>query len=286
MNRRLGWFGMGVLAAVLAAGPATAAVNSGKVSFSLGMDVTTAYFFRGILQERDGFIGEPYGEISYSLYENKGAPISSVSLTGGLWASLHSEKTGNTGTGAPAFYELDVYGGANVGIYDKLDAGVSYIVYTSPNNAYSKIQEVDFSLGLDDSEWLGPLALNPHALVAIETEHSAFGPKRGTYGELGIEPAFEVIPGDRYPVTLSLPMVAGFSVDNYYENSTGKNDQGWGYASFGAVFSVPLAFIPEEYGSWSATGGARLYTFNTNTQNANKGNDPWVVGTWGVSMTY
>jgi len=285
MSRAFGWIGMGALAAVLAAGPATAAVNSGKVSFSLGTDATTAYFFRGILQERDGLIMQPYGEVSFSLYENEGAPISSVSLTGGLWASAHSALTGATG-GPRALYELDVYGGANVGLFDKLDLGVSYVLYSAPNGAFSNVQEVDFSLGLDDSEWLGPLALNPHALIAIETDGGAFGPDRGTYAELGIEPAFEMIPWERYPVTLSLPMVAGFSIDDYYENSRGGSDQGWGYARFGTILSVPLAFIPEDYGSWSATGGAHIYTFNTNTQTANKGQDPWVVGTWGVSMTY
>lgn len=286
MNRALRWVGMGALAAVMAAGPAAAAVNSGKVSFSLGTDITTAYFFRGILQERDGVITQPYGEVSFSLYENKGAALSSVTLTGGLWASVHSEKTGNTGTGAPAFYELDVYGGGSVGLFDTLELGASYILYSSPNNAFSKIQEVDFSLGLDDSQWLGPLALNPHAAFAIETEGGAdAGTNRGTYAEVGIEPAFEMIPWERYPVTLSLPIVAGFSINDYFENARG-NDEAWGYTRFGALLSVPLAFIPQEFGSWSATAGAHLYTFNSNLQRFNKNNDPWVVGTWGISMEY
>lgn len=277
--------GMGALAALLAAGPATAAVNSGKVSFSLGTDVTTAYFFRGILQERNGLIAQPYGEVSYSLYENEGAPLSSVSLTGGLWASVHSEKTGASGTGAPALYELDVYGGGSVGLFDTVELGASYIVYLSPNNAFSKIQEVAFSLALDDSAWMGPLALNPSGTIAMEVEGTAFGRHRGTVGEVGIEPAFEILPFDRYPVTLSLPVLVSFSVEDYYEDARGDDD-GWGYARFGAFLSVPLAFIPEDFGSWSATGGAHIYTFNSNLQIANGDDDPWVVGTWGVNMTY
>lgn len=276
---------MGVLAITLGVGPALAAPNTGKVSFSLGTDVTTAYFFRGALQERNGLIVQPYGEVSYSLYENEGAPISSVSLTGGLWASVHSENTLASHSGPRSFYEMDVYGGASVGFWDKLEAGASYVLYMSPNGGFSNIQEVDFSLALDDSEWLGPLALNPYGLIALETEGTAFGDERGTYAEVGIEPGFEIIPWERYPVTLSLPMLVGFSVDDYFEDGR-DDDETWGYARFGALLSVPLAFIPEDYGSWSATGGAYLYTFNSNLQIANGDDDPWVVGTWGISMEY
>jgi len=54
--------------AVLAAAPVRAeSPNKGLVSLSVGSDFTTAYFFRGILQERDGFIWQPYGEIGFSL---------------------------------------------------------------------------------------------------------------------------------------------------------------------------------------------------------------------------
>lgn len=286
MIRGIRMMGMGALAATLAVGPAVAAPNSGKVSFSLGTDVTTAYFFRGILQERNGVIVQPYGETSFSLYENEGAPISSVSLTGGLWASVQSELTGASGSGPRTFYELDVYGGANVGLFDVVDAGVSYVLYMSPNGAFNNIQEIDFSLGLDDSKWLGVMALNPSAVIALEVDGGAdYGTNSGTYAEIGIEPSFEILPFERYPVTLSLPMVSGFSINDYYENANG-NDEGWGYARFGAVLSVPIPFIPEDYGSWSASGGAHLYTFNSNLQRFNGDDDPWVVGTWGISMEY
>jgi len=286
MIRGYRWFGIGAIALATTAASAMAAPNTGKVAFNLGTDVTTAYFFRGILQERNGVIVQPAGDVTFSLYENEGAAISSVSLTGGLWASAHSELTGASGSGPRAFYELDVYGGANVGLFDVLDAGVSYVLYSAPNGAFSNVQEIDFSLALDDSEWLGALALNPHAIVALEVDGGRdLGNDQGTYGEVGIEPAFELIPFERYPVTLSLPMVAGFSIDNYFE-SANNNDETWGYARFGAILSVPIPFIPEEFGSWSASGGAHIYTFNKGLQRVNGDDDPWVVGTWGISMAY
>ena len=83
----------------------------------------------------------------------------------------------------------------------------------------------------------------------------------------------------------AIPIVTGLSLNNYYETD-GSNNETWGYTTFGLVGSVPLAFIPEDYGSWAFSMGATLYTFNANLQDINKDDDPWVVGTAGVSMTY
>ena len=99
-----------IAAAWLGAASASAAPNTGKISFSGGVDITTAYFFRGILQERDGFIIQPYGEVGFALYkgendEGKG-DWSGLSLFGGTWASLHSEETNHSASSLNAFYEL------------------------------------------------------------------------------------------------------------------------------------------------------------------------------------
>lgn len=47
----------------------SAGPNTGKLSFSAGVDFTTQYFFRGILQENQDFIAQPFGEITATLYE-------------------------------------------------------------------------------------------------------------------------------------------------------------------------------------------------------------------------
>ena len=290
-GRRLA-FGMAALAlGLVAAGPAAAGPNTGKLSLSGGIDFTTAYFFRGILQERDGLIVQPYLEVGANLYSapedydvSRDGPLSSISLTLGTWNSLQSKQTGGTDENDPVFYETDWYGGVNFGFFGKLDTGVSYVAYTSPSDAFSTVQEVDFNLGLDDSEWLGAWALSPSATFAIETDGAALG-KSGSYAQIGIEPSFEAIHSDTYPVNVSFPVTAGFSINNYYDGP-GKNDQTWGFADFGVVASVPLAFIPEDYGSWSFSGGAHLFTFNKGLQKINHDNDPWVVGVWSLSMTY
>ena len=43
--------------------------NRGRVWLAFNDDFTTAYFFRGILQERDGFIWQPSLDVGITLFE-------------------------------------------------------------------------------------------------------------------------------------------------------------------------------------------------------------------------
>ena len=42
-----------------------------RVSATIQADFSNAYFFRGILQERDGLVAQPWGEVAYSLYSSE-----------------------------------------------------------------------------------------------------------------------------------------------------------------------------------------------------------------------
>jgi hypothetical protein len=274
-----------IAAAWLGAASVSAAPNTGRLSFSGGVDFTTAYFFRGILQERDGFIVQPYGEMLINLHKDEG-PFSGLSLVGGTWASIHSEATNHQASELNVFYENDWYGGLQFNLMDnKITSRAFYIAYTSPSDAFKTVQEVDLSAALDDSEWLGTFALKPSILFGFETENSAMGPERGQYMELGVNPGFPIVDSETLPVTLNFPIKLGLSLDDYYEISE-SNEDTFGYASTGAKVSFPLTFIPEDYGAWSASGGINVYFFGNNTRTLNHEDEVWAVGTWGISMAY
>jgi hypothetical protein len=274
-----------IAAAWLGAASASAAPNTGRLSISGGVDFTTAYFFRGILQERDGFIIEPYAELGINLHKDEGS-FSSLSLIGGTWSSLHSEETNHQASSLSAYYEQDWYGGLQLGMFDnKIVSRAFYIAYTSPSDAFKTVQEVDLSAAFDDSEWLGAFALKPTILFATETENTAMGTQPGQYLEIGVQPSFTVIQSDTYPVTLSLPNKVGLGLDDYYEISS-SNEDTFGYYSSGVKLSIPLAFIPEDYGAWSASGGVQVLAFGNNTRTLNHEDEVWAVGTWGISMSY
>ena len=89
-------------------------------TFTAGVDFPTAYVFRGIMQEKEGFIAQPFVDLGVSLG-------SGVSLNVGNWDSLHS---GPTGT----FYEADYYGALNF-TAGKLKPGVLFTSYTEPERS-------------------------------------------------------------------------------------------------------------------------------------------------------
>jgi hypothetical protein len=277
---------LGGLALLLAmkAPPALAGPNSGRISFTLGSDVTTAYFFRGILQERNGFIIQPYGEVNLNLYSDDEGPVTSFTLLGGIWNSVHSERTLESGSGPGNWYETDVYAGFKFSLLKKLETKLFYIAYTYPNGAFNTVQELDAVFSLNDSDWLGTFALYPTFTVAGELDNTALGTQRGVYFELGARPSFTIIQSETYPVTLAVPLTVGLGQD-YFELSS-QDDDHFGYARGGLIFGIPLAFIPSDFGSWSVSAGAYIYTFGNNLETANLDDDPWVVGTWGVSMSY
>jgi hypothetical protein len=269
------------------AGPAAAdeeeGPNRGRVSVSIGSDITSAYFFRGILNERDGFIWQPYGDLNVNLYSGDGF-IRSVDAAFGAWASFQSEKTLATHDGPSNLYEVDYYPYLTVGLPYGLETSLSYILYTSPNGAFSTVQQLDWGIGLDDSEWLGPFALNPAILFSFELENTSFGDDEGGYFEFSLEPGFAVDLSDDYALSFGVPLALGLSMYDYYETTSG--DHTFGFFSFGLNASIPLAFIPEDFGSWSTGVGINVLVLSDVLEDANEGDSPFPVGTWNVSMEY
>lgn len=161
-----------------------------RLSVTAGVGYVNAYFFRGILQEEDGFIFQPYLDIGVSLIERDGW---SLGLILGTWSSIHGDTgTAADGSSLPNYYELDLYGGASLSL-GRVTAQVLYIAYVSPSDAFDTIEEIDLSLGWDDSDapLLGPFTLTPSLTLAFEVgDDDALGDDPGGYAELAIAPAY------------------------------------------------------------------------------------------------
>ena len=278
-----------VLAWGLTPAVALAQPNTGKVSFSTGLDFSHAYFFRGIIQETDGFIAQPYGEIAFELFEDTEG-LNTGSLALGFWNSLHS---GPSGSGGPsvnttAWYEMDFYAGLSLGLVGQWQADVVYTQYMSPNDTFSTVKELALSLAFDDSERMGALALAPYVMLAIETSGNAAGIDSGAYVELGVEPG---LPLEDSPVSLTFPVTLGLSLSDYYQNvdpmvsMVGDNDA-FGYFDLGLIASVPLLGVSESYGSWEVSGGVHLLFLGDSLEALNAGDQFQAIGSFGVSIGY
>ena len=255
-------------------------VNQGNLSFSLGADITSAYFFRGYVQEDQGFIFQPWAELGATLVE--GADNSpGVSLVFGSWSSLHSEKTGATEQNLQAWYETDIYGGITLD-WDAFSLGASYTVYTYPNSDFNTVQEIAVTAGFslpEDSmckKVLGDISLGLH----FEVDNSNVSTDEAIYMELGFGPSFGIF---EEKATLSIPVTLGFSLDDYYIDDSGDDDF-FGYASVGADVAIPLG--SGAYGEWTLNVGGNLLLLGSATEAANSGDDVEVYGYVGLSFSY
>lgn len=254
--------------------------NTGAVSLSLSLDFTTAYYFRGIYQENQGLIYQPGADVSFQLTD-------ALSVYLGTWNSVQDH------VGGDQWYESDFYVGASYALSKCLSADISYIWLYSPAGGGEFAQEVDMSLSYDDSGLWGDGfdGLQPHVLVAVETSGGSdgFGPglDPGVYYEFGIAPSFTVVDSASAPITLTIPVTVGLG-DNYYE-AAGSSDV-FGYVDAGLDFSMPLSFVPAQFGSWEASAGVHFLFLGDNAQILNtgggSGDDFVTIGTFGISMSY
>ena len=260
-----------VAALALTVGTASAQ-NEGKVSVGAGIDFSSSYYFRGIVQETGGLIAQPYLEAGLSLFEGENG---SVSLAAGTWSSLHS--VGDAGfDGAPeSFYETDFYAGLGFGFANGFGADVTYTAYMSPRGSWGTVKELAIGLSHDD-------VIAPYITLAFEIDGSAAGDNEGTYLELGIEPSLAL---DDAPVGVSFPVAIGLSPSDYYDPD-GVNET-FGFFSVGAMLGVPISGVPAEFGSWEFTAGVQLLFFGDVLKTIN-GSDDGVqpIAIFGLSLGY
>lgn len=255
-----------------------------RFSGSIQADFSNAYYFRGILQERDGVQAQPWGELFYNLFSSEEGFIRDASIGAGVWASFQTENT-LAQNDPRSLYEVDWYPVISLEFPEGVSLTTIYYWYTSPNDAFRHVQELNFKLAWDDSETLGKFALQPWINLAIETERTSFGPKKGEGFQMGVEPTLYEIPIDNYPITLTFPVEMGLALNDYYERASGSEST-FGYLSFGMGASMPLAFIPETFGAWSIGLVGKGYWLNHTLANANKGDtmSPQVIGSIGFEF--
>ena len=261
--------------------------NEGALAVTGGVDFVTAYFFRGYNQEDQGVIGQPYFTISLGLVDTDAFKLTPYV---GTWNSLHDERTGATDS-QDIWYESDAFAGldATFGVFK---VGFIYTAYTYPNGAFDAIQEIGVKLSFDDTELMKainfPLVLAPYVGYYLETSdgnETPGGHNEDQYLEAGIVPSLGIEIGPDTNLTISFPVTAGFSVENYYVDEAGDNEP-FGYLAVGLGVALPLP-MPEQYGAWSLTGGLTyLYLAADGLEAANNDDEYELIGKLGIGFTY
>ncbi len=281
-----------------------AAEEESRFSGALQVDFTNAYFFRGILQEREGTLFQPWMELYYNLYSSEDGPIRSVTVGAGIWNSFQSERTfhGATSTvgtnnhddGPQWLYETDLYPLISVAFPGNVTLTTIYYLYTSPNGAFKNTQELNFKLAWDDSETFGKFAVHPWVNLAIETNNQSFGPYSGEGLQLGIAPVLYASEAEQYALTLSAPAELGLALSDYYEGvdhdpaqgNGGHGENTFGYGSVGLLASLPLSFMPEGAGSWTLSASGKYLFLSETLENTNRGKSTYPVGMLSLGVAF
>lgn len=272
-----------------ASGPTTGAAPvetvGTAISVQLNLDFTNAYFYRGIRQQDNGLIAQPTARITTRLLND-----AEFKLDGfiGTWNSFGPNGGMQTGGLIEDWYESDVYAGFTL-THGKVSLTTSYTFLTSPSDAFQTVQELGFTLALDDSEWMKELALKPYATLAIEAgSNGSDGPdlSNGVYFELGIAPglSFDV---NMTPITLTFPASVGLSLSDYYEDATGGDDA-FGFAQAGVKASIPLGQPGGvgRFGAWTLNAGVSVLCLGDHTKAFNGSDGTEVIGTVGLQWNF
>lgn len=237
-------------------------VQESCITGDIGLGVVSEYVSRGVVNENQGFIAQPYLDLYFKLYEGDGF-VNKVSLNLGLWSSINSNHTfASAGTSLPAWYEFDWLPGMTVTFAKNFALTVTWLDFDFVSSG-GRAGGVNGNLSYDDTDLLGPFALHPHIAVLkgfIGNMVGVPGGDRAWYYEVGIAPGFQVGKGGSYPVSFTFPINAGFGHETYNED--------FGYVSGGVNVSVPLAFVPSCYGNWTFSSGFTYWYLGDNAAEA------------------
>lgn len=253
---------------------------------AFGIDFTNQYFFRGILQENQGIIAQPWVTLGWNLHSADDG-VKSVDLNVGQWNSLHDGPTGSGG-GQTMWYESDFFASLSASVGDRWTVGSTYTAYHSPNGRFGTVEEIAFSAAFDDKGLLGETfsGLQPSVLVAFETRGQAdAGSKVGVYGQIALAPSFEAGKLGDMDVTLSVPVTIGLSLSDYYEFGTGSDDA-LGFVQVGVKASMPLNFMPKRCGPWEGSIGLHYIALGDNNELVNNGDNGELMFTLGLSTSF
>ena len=298
-RRSFVWAGGLALGSVLALTPLATAQeegpNTGKISFGAGVDFTSEYWFRGIAQENQGIIAQPYANLSFPVVEGEDL---GVSANLGTWNSWHFNGGSTTSGSNDFWYESDIYAGLSFSLPANFGASVSYTNLANPAGGGQFAEELSLGLSYDDSDlWGGDFALSPSVTLVKEIAGPGSdnpAPGQGALGwYLGVSasPSFTMNPEAEKPITIGVPVSAGFSLDDYYQDTMG-NDDTFGFFDIGVSASMPLTGNTD-YGQWSASVSAHYIYANDSAANIGQsfgalggGDDDSIYFMGGISMSY
>ena len=211
-----------------------------RISGLLQIDVSDHYITpRGLTVENQGVVVQPLLLLFFDLYDGEGF-LTDVTLTLGVWNSIHSEKSGAD----PGHWnEIDPIAGLSFGLGKKFRLDATWTAFESMTDSYDTPNNLEFKLTYSDA-LTDTFSINPYVSYWRELNNkTTFATSPSSYYyTAGINPTFSP---KNIPVRFELPISVMFPATDFYGESSTV-----GLWSAGLKVSTPLTFISPEFGKW------------------------------------
>ena len=223
---------------------------------------------RGLLVTNTGLTSQVAVGLSIDVYKNKSGFINTISVYGGVWNDLWSAQNNPT---VGSYNEVDWWGGAKIRFAKDWIIDAQYIEFVSPPNNFGTEQHVTAALTYDDTSWGLPVQIKPYVRGWYETS----GPSDVTTGrgggsgyvEFGVTPTYNATKLG-WGVILTAPTWVSVGPKTFWTASAATvcgtvgspcGTSNAGVFSTGLTATVPVTWIPKNFGSWSVRAGFQYY---------------------------
>ena len=216
---------------------------------------------RGLNVEDKGVVVQPLMLLLWKLHGSDQGAVSDITLTTGIWNSLHSHRAGARPS---KWNEIDPILGVAVKFRKGFTVDVSTTAFYTPTDSYATSTHVAFKLTYNDAFRKG-LALNPYVAYWRELNNkstvmfNAATSKESGYLTLGATPTFGLGAGGSSLEVAAFTNIVGSSFYQRFDGSDGGS--GLALVSVSPKVSVPLKFLGVSHGAWKASVAASYFHF-------------------------
>jgi hypothetical protein len=238
-----------------------------RIHALINVDVSDHYITpRGLNVENSGVIFQPLVLIFWNLYSSDSGFLNDVTLTTGVWNSIHTKESGlvpgRTTSKNGHWNEIDPIGGLTFKFLKGFQFDAFWSAFKSQTDSYETSNNLSLKLTYHDS-FCESFSINPYVEYWQELSDKAtvtFNPATSDesyYFSIGIDPTYKF---KSIPLTVELPTFINLVEKDFYQKFDGTGG-GSGLAVFSTQFKVstPLSFIPKGYGSWTFYASAQYY---------------------------
>ena len=265
-------------AAIAACSSSFANAADSKMSFAGGVDFSSHFVSFGTDVWGGGANFSPFS--AHSVAFAHGTVTAAITPQFSAFVNVWSDLNDNvdSGIGGP-IQEIDLNMGATYTM-DKFTFGATYAYWQFGGGAEKAIEA---SVSFNDADMLVKgLAFNPSFLAHYRYDVTGdLAEEDACVLQIGISPSWTFLSDTEYPITLSVPAALGYFTDPY----AGGDGAGIGYVDIGVTAAVPLAFIPKEYGSWTASANLTFYNTPSDDQPGNP-RENFFVSTLSLGMSF